>query len=45
MPKKFSGPWAATPEDAYAAIAWTLAGYKSAREGIKVYRKDIDNNI
>ena len=45
MPRKFNGPWAATPEDANAAIAWTLAGYKSAREGIKVYRKDIDNDI
>lgn len=41
LPRKFSGPWAAGPEDAAAAIAWTLAGYRSAQHGLKVYQDEI----
>lgn len=42
LERKFDGPWAATPEDGAAAVAWTSAAFKSAREGIKIFRKDIE---
>ncbi len=35
------GPWEATPEDSYLTIAWTLASYKSARDGIKITRENL----
>jgi len=35
------GTWEATPEDSYLTVAWTLAAYRSAREGIKITRQDL----
>jgi predicted dehydrogenase len=40
-----SGDWGATPEDSYLTIAWTLASYKSARDGIKITRGNLFSEI
>ena len=37
--------WGATPEDSLLTIAWTLASYKSARDGIKINRKNLFSEI
>jgi predicted dehydrogenase len=39
------GTWEATPEDSYLTIAWTLAAYKSAREGIKITRENLFSEV
>jgi predicted dehydrogenase len=38
-------PWGATPEDSYLTIAWTLASYTSARDGIKITRDNLFSEI
>ncbi len=40
-----SGPWGATPEDSFLTVAWTLASYKSARDGIKITRDNLFKEI
>ncbi|MBP7737434.1 MAG: Gfo/Idh/MocA family oxidoreductase [Spirochaetes bacterium] len=45
MKDGISGPWGATPEDSFLTIAWTLASYKSAREGIKITRDNLFREI
>lgn len=40
-----NGTWGATPEDSYLTIAWTLASYKSARDGIKITRDNLFSEI
>lgn len=37
----YEGEWAANIDDASAAIAWTLAGYRSAKEGREIRRSEI----
>jgi hypothetical protein len=39
------GTWEATPEDSYLTIAWTLAAYRSAREGIKITRENLFSEV
>jgi hypothetical protein len=39
------GAWGATPEDSYLTFAWTLASYKSARDGIKITRDNLFREI
>jgi len=39
------GSWGATPEDSYFTMAWILAWYKSARDGIKITRDNLFNEI
>ena len=41
LPRKFEGPWAATAEDARAAVVWTKAAYRSSELGIKVKRGEL----
>ncbi len=45
MKDGIDGPWGATPEDSYLTIAWTLASYKSARDGIKITRENLFREI
>ncbi len=45
MKNGISGTWGATPEDSYLTIAWTLASYKSARDGIKITRENLFDEI
>ena len=40
-----SGAWGATPEDSYLTFAWTIASYKSARDGIKITRDNLFSEI
>lgn len=40
-----SGTWGATPEDSYLTMAWTLASYKSAKDGIKITRDNLFSEI
>ena len=40
-----SGTWGATPEDSYLTFAWTIASYKSARDGIKIKRDNLFSEI
>jgi len=37
----YEGEWSASIEDASKAIAWTLAGYRSAREGREIGKSEI----
>ena len=39
------GTWEATPEDSYLTVAWTLASYKSARDGIKITKENLFSEI
>jgi predicted dehydrogenase len=39
------GDWGATPEDSYLTFAWTLASYKSARDGIKITRDNLFSQV
>jgi len=39
---RFPGPWAADAAAARAAILWTKAAYRSAEQGVKVRREDLD---
>ena len=45
MKDGISGSWGATPEDSYLTVAWTLASYKSARDGIKITRENLFKEI
>lgn len=45
LKNSISGAWGATPEDSYLTIAWTLASYKSARDGIKITRDNLFSEI
>jgi len=40
-----TGAWGATPEDSFLTVAWTLAAYRSAREGIKITRENLFKEI
>lgn len=40
----FNDSWAATTKDAYLSILWTLAGYRSAAEGIKITKQELLHN-
>jgi predicted dehydrogenase len=37
----YDGEWSASIQDASTAIAWTLAGYRSAKEGREIGRSEI----
>ena len=39
--RNYDGEWSATIQDAFTAIAWTLAGYRSAKEGRAIGRSEI----
>ncbi len=39
--RNYDGEWSASVEDAATAIAWTLAGYRSAKEGRQIGRGEI----
>jgi predicted dehydrogenase len=39
--ESYDGEWSAGIDDAATAIAWTLAGYRSAREGREIGRSEI----
>jgi len=41
LKKNFDGPWAATAEDARAAVVWTKAAYRSAEECRKIKKSDL----
>lgn len=45
LKNSISGTWGATPEDSYLTFAWTLASYKSARDGIKITRNNLFSEI
>jgi predicted dehydrogenase len=45
MKNDICGTWGATPQDSYLTIAWTLASYKSARDGIKITRDNLFSEI
>jgi predicted dehydrogenase len=39
--RNFSGKWAAETEDAAIAVAWTLAAYRSSREGREIRKSEL----
>jgi predicted dehydrogenase len=39
--RNFTGRWAADTEDAATAVAWTLAAYRSSREGREIKRSEL----
>jgi len=39
--KDYEGQWSATVEDAMMAVAWTLAGYRSAEEGREIRKEEL----
>ena len=39
--RNYEGEWSASMKDACTAIAWTLAGYRSAREGREIGKDEI----
>jgi hypothetical protein len=39
--RDYDGEWSAGIEDASTAIAWTLAGYRSAEEGREIGRDEV----
>ena len=45
LKNSISETWGATPEDSYLTVAWTLASYKSARDGIKISRDNLFSEI
>jgi hypothetical protein len=41
LERNFSGRWAADAADAAMAVAWTLAAYRSSREGREIRRQEL----
>ena len=39
--RNYDGEWSASMKDASTAIAWTLAGYRSAKEGREIGKSEV----